>query len=113
MKIDYKDIKTIDDLAQYLDLDLNKLQSISFWLVDFLMTDIPEIALDNGSYYMPAYVGDKSIEESYKSVLWAVYEEKIEKKQAEPEGPWVAIDPVNGITIHKDKPIYVWDKNEN
>lgn len=99
--------KTIEDLAKYLNVDIEKAKSLCFWVVDFLMDDIPQNAVDAGMYHLPAYVGDVKAIEAYQAILWGAYEEKVEGNKAEAAGPWVTIDPVNGFLIHKERPIYV------
>lgn len=99
--------KTIEELAAYLKVDLKRAQSICFWVVDFLMDDVPQNAVDAGMYHLPAYVGDKRAVEVYQAILWGSYEEKVEGNKAEAQGPWVTIDPVNGVGIHNERPRYV------
>lgn len=89
-----------------LNLTDNQIGYVSLFLIDYLMDNVTEAAIDCGAYHnMPAN-GDKNMIESYRSILWAMYEE-INGDTPEPEGPWVAIDPVNGITVHQQRPKYV------
>lgn len=94
----------IEKLAEKLGVDVPKARSITFWVVDHLLDNISQKAIDCGAYTNSPMNGDKNMVESFRAILWAQYEE-LNGDIPEQPGPWVTVDPL-GIQVHKERPRY-------
>lgn len=101
-----KHTKALAERLKHWDIPENKIEGIVFNIVDYFLDNISDAAIDAGAYYNSPLNGDTNMVKSYKEILWAMYEE-IKGSGPKSPGLWVAIDPINGITIHSDRPSYV------
>lgn len=74
--------------------------SEAFKVVDYFLDNISDNAIECGAYYNSPSNGDERMVKSFKEILWALYEE-LEGNVPQPAGPFVYIDPINGISISK------------
>jgi len=91
-----------EKLAEKMGVTPEKAKSYAFWLTDYLMDNLTEAAIDCGAYHNSPLNGDKNMIESFKAILWAMFEE-IEGGKPEAAGPWVGIS-YDGISINKERP---------
>lgn len=93
----------IEYISKKTGIPVDKVESAMFWIVDHLMENISDDAINCGAYYNLQANGDKNMIESYKAILWAQYEE-IDGQKPQSPGPWVTVDLINGIGVHKERP---------
>jgi hypothetical protein len=91
----------ITKLAEKLRMTEDQSKSMVFHVVDFLMDNIPDEAIDAGAYHNIPANGDRNMIESYKAILWASFE-KLDGQKPEAKGPWVHIDS-SGISVTKER----------
>ena len=65
MKHSPKSIAEIAEYFKYKNLSEDNIRSLAFRIIDFMLANITQEAVDCGAYYMPAGIGDKTLKKAF------------------------------------------------